>query len=89
MYVKGHSLLYVNYFWLLYVCQMYLAAFMSIVPGCMYVCQLLWLQDHGEGGSLVGAPIKGQRVLILDDVVSAGTAIREVRIIRLKSPSHT
>jgi len=34
-------------------------------------------KDHGEGGSLVGAPIKGQRVLILDDVISAGTAIRE------------
>jgi orotate phosphoribosyltransferase len=34
-------------------------------------------KDHGEGGTLVGAPVKGQRVLILDDVISAGTAIRE------------
>lgn len=34
-------------------------------------------KDHGEGGNLVGAPIKGQRVLILDDVITAGTAIRE------------
>ena len=33
-------------------------------------------KDHGEGGSLVGAPLKG-RVLIVDDVVSAGTAARE------------
>ena len=33
-------------------------------------------KDHGEGGSLVGAPIKG-RVLIVDDVMSAGTAVRE------------
>jgi orotate phosphoribosyltransferase len=33
-------------------------------------------KDHGEGGSLVGAPIKG-RVLIIDDVMSAGTAARE------------
>ncbi len=33
-------------------------------------------KDHGEGGSLVGAPLKG-RVLILDDVMSAGTAARE------------
>ncbi len=33
-------------------------------------------QDHGEGGSLVGAPLKG-RVLIVDDVMSAGTAARE------------
>ncbi|RMP68002.1 hypothetical protein ALQ18_04918 [Pseudomonas marginalis pv. marginalis] len=32
---------------------------------------------HGEGGSLVGAPLEGQ-VLIIDDVITAGTAIREV-----------
>ena len=35
-------------------------------------------KDHGEGGTLVGAPLAGQRVLILDDVITAGTAIREV-----------
>jgi orotate phosphoribosyltransferase len=33
-------------------------------------------KDHGEGGSLVGAPVHG-RVLIVDDVMSAGTAARE------------
>lgn len=33
-------------------------------------------KDHGEGGSLVGAPMVG-RVLIIDDVITAGTAIRE------------
>lgn len=33
-------------------------------------------KDHGEGGMLIGAPLKG-RVLIVDDVISAGTAIRE------------
>ena len=33
-------------------------------------------KDHGEGGTLVGAPLKG-RVLIVDDVISAGTATRE------------
>jgi orotate phosphoribosyltransferase len=33
-------------------------------------------KDHGEGGSLVGAPLQG-RVLIVDDVMSAGTAARE------------
>ncbi|MCC4114069.1 orotate phosphoribosyltransferase [Aromatoleum toluclasticum] len=39
-------------------------------------------KDHGEGGTLVGAPLKG-RVLILDDVISAGTSVREsVAIIR-------
>src|SRR5690606_14615749 len=34
-------------------------------------------KDHGEGGTLVGAPLEG-RVLIIDDVITAGTAIREV-----------
>jgi len=34
-------------------------------------------KDHGEGGSLVGAPLAG-KVLIVDDVITAGTAIREV-----------
>jgi orotate phosphoribosyltransferase len=33
-------------------------------------------KDHGEGGSLVGAPLRG-RVLIIDDVISAGTSVRE------------
>jgi orotate phosphoribosyltransferase len=33
-------------------------------------------KDHGEGGNLVGAPLQG-RVLIIDDVITAGTAIRE------------
>jgi len=33
-------------------------------------------KDHGEGGSLVGAELKGQ-VLITDDVISAGTSVRE------------
>jgi orotate phosphoribosyltransferase len=39
-------------------------------------------KGHGEGGTIVGAPLKG-RVLIVDDVITAGTAIREsVEIIR-------
>jgi orotate phosphoribosyltransferase len=33
-------------------------------------------KDHGEGGTLVGAKVKG-RVLIIDDVISAGTSVRE------------
>ncbi|WP_442958336.1 orotate phosphoribosyltransferase [Povalibacter sp.] len=33
-------------------------------------------KDHGEGGNIVGAPLRG-RVLIIDDVMTAGTAIRE------------
>jgi orotate phosphoribosyltransferase len=39
-------------------------------------------KDHGEGGRLVGAPLKG-RVVIVDDVISAGTSVREsIEIIR-------
>lgn len=39
-------------------------------------------KDHGEGGSLVGAPLAG-RVVIVDDVISAGTSVREsVELIR-------
>lgn len=33
-------------------------------------------KDHGEGGSLVGSPLEG-RVMLVDDVITAGTAIRE------------
>lgn len=39
-------------------------------------------KDHGEGGTLIGAPLQG-RVLIIDDVISAGTSVREsVALIR-------
>ncbi len=34
-------------------------------------------KTHGEGGLLIGAPLAGRRVLIVDDVITAGTAIRE------------
>ncbi len=34
-------------------------------------------KNHGEGGLLVGADVKGRRVLIVDDVLTAGTALRE------------
>ncbi|SNS17180.1 orotate phosphoribosyltransferase [Noviherbaspirillum humi] len=33
-------------------------------------------KDHGEGGTMIGAPLKG-RVVIIDDVISAGTSVRE------------
>lgn len=39
-------------------------------------------KDHGEGGTLVGAPLEGN-ILIVDDVISAGTSVREsVELIR-------
>lgn len=34
-------------------------------------------KDHGEGGSIVGSDLKGKRVMIIDDVMTAGTAINE------------
>ncbi|HEX4985867.1 MAG TPA: orotate phosphoribosyltransferase [Burkholderiales bacterium] len=44
-------------------------------------------KDHGEGGMTVGAPLRG-RVLIVDDVISAGTSVREsVEIIRAAGAS--
>lgn len=35
-------------------------------------------KTHGEGGQLVGADLEGKKVLLIDDVITAGTAIREV-----------
>ncbi|HSN71287.1 MAG TPA: orotate phosphoribosyltransferase [Steroidobacteraceae bacterium] len=53
-----------------------------------HACDLPWAfnrkesKDHGEGGTIVGAPLEG-RVVIVDDVITAGTAIREsVELIR-------
>ena len=43
------------------------------LPWC---CNRKEAKDHGEGGTLIGAPLAG-RVLIVDDVITAGTAIRE------------
>ena len=46
-------------------------------------------KDHGEGGRVVGAPLAG-RVLIVDDVISAGTSVREsVEIIRAEGGTPT
>ncbi len=44
------------------------------------------VKDHGEGGSLVGyKPVDGDRVIIIEDVITAGTAIRETMPILLGS----
>ena len=60
-----------------------LAAATAVALAEQYELDLPWCfnrkeaKTHGEGGSLVGAPLEG-RVLIVDDVITAGTAIREV-----------
>ena len=46
-------------------------------------------KDHGEGGTLVGANIEGKRVLVVDDVITAGTAIREAHKMLEKVGAHT
>lgn len=44
-------------------------------------------KDHGEGGTMVGAPLQG-RVVIIDDVISAGTSVREsVQMIKAQGAS--
>ncbi len=59
-----------------------LAAATAIALAEQYQRDLPWAynrkeaKSHGEGGSLVGAPLRG-RVLIVDDVMTAGTAVRE------------
>jgi orotate phosphoribosyltransferase len=45
-----------------------------------YVFNRKEAKAHGEGGSLVGAPLEGN-IMIIDDVITAGTAIREVMAI--------
>jgi orotate phosphoribosyltransferase len=42
-------------------------------------------KSHGEGGTLVGASLSGKRVLIVDDVITAGTAIRESHTMLLEA----
>jgi orotate phosphoribosyltransferase len=44
-------------------------------------------KDHGEGGSVIGSPLAG-RVLIIDDVITAGTAIRESAELIVKAGAH-
>ena len=36
-------------------------------------------KQHGEGGQLIGAPLAGKKVVIIDDVITAGTAFREAK----------
>ncbi|PKO45203.1 MAG: orotate phosphoribosyltransferase [Betaproteobacteria bacterium HGW-Betaproteobacteria-22] len=57
-------------------------AFAKIGHNLPYAYNRKEAKDHGEGGVIVGTPLKG-RVLIIDDVISAGTSVREsVTLIR-------
>jgi orotate phosphoribosyltransferase len=42
-----------------------------------YSCNRKEVKDHGEGGGILGASLKGKNVLVIDDVITAGTAMRE------------
>jgi len=46
-------------------------------------------KDHGEGGKLVGASMEGKKVLVIDDVITAGTAIRESQSMLQKIGANT
>lgn len=48
---------------------------------CGYAYNRKEVKDHGEGGQLVGADVKNKRCLLVDDVISAGTAVREAKAI--------
>src|ERR1700760_1190875 len=45
-------------------------------------------KDHGEGGNIVGASLSGKKVVIIDDVITAGTAIREAISIISREGGH-
>ncbi|MER2526634.1 MAG: orotate phosphoribosyltransferase [Candidatus Competibacter denitrificans] len=63
-----------------------LVSAVAVALADQYGCDLPWCfnrkeaKDHGEGGLIVGAPLQG-RVMIIDDVITAGTAIRETMAI--------
>ena len=42
------------------------------------------VKDHGEGGAIVGSSLKGKNVLVIDDVITAGTAMRETLVLVAK-----
>jgi orotate phosphoribosyltransferase len=54
-----------------------LEAYGKAYDGIAYSFNRKEAKDHGEGGTIVGAPLKGKRVVVLDDVMTAGTALRE------------
>ncbi|CEG38201.1 orotidine 5-phosphate decarboxylase [Plasmopara halstedii] len=71
-----------------------LASAVAIAFGDMYGVDIPFAynrkeaKDHGEGGVLVGADMTGKKVLIIDDVITAGTAIREAFTILKKTNAH-
>jgi orotate phosphoribosyltransferase len=62
-------------------CQMLASLGMNV----SYAFNRKEVKDHGEGGCIVGAPINGKNIVIIDDVITSGTAIRETVDIITKS----
>ena len=54
-----------------------LAHYSENFDGVSYAFNRKESKDHGEGGVIVGAPLRGKRVVVIDDVMTAGTALRE------------
>ena len=67
------------------VCTITTALYLNHGIECPYAFNRKEVKDHGEGGQMVGAPLQG-KVVIVDDVITAGTAMREVMGLLSESP---
>jgi orotate phosphoribosyltransferase len=59
------------------VCATSQARYLSTQEPTPYAYNRKEVKDHGEGGQLVGCDLKDKKVLLIDDVITAGTAVRE------------
>ncbi|MBQ74169.1 MAG: orotate phosphoribosyltransferase [Gammaproteobacteria bacterium] len=67
------------------VCATTIALHLNHGIDCPYAFNRKEVKDHGEGGQMVGAQLQG-KVVVVDDVITAGTAMREVMGLLSKSP---
>lgn len=60
-----------------FVCATSQACYLSTNQPTPYAYNRKEMKDHGEGGQLVGCDLNNKKVLLIDDVITAGTAVRE------------